>query len=71
MLATVVGIGLLARDPAPPPIASAQDVDPGNCHGARQELKFAWLKPGEEPTVPTSGSGSLCLAVYHLPSDAR
>jgi hypothetical protein len=41
-------------------------VDAGNCHGPRRELRFAWLKPGEEPLTPT-GPTSVCLAVYEVP----
>jgi len=50
---------------------TAHLVDVGRCHSARRELKFAWLKPGEEPLQPVAGPSSVCLAVYTSPRDQR
>jgi hypothetical protein len=73
--AALVSAGLLAPGPttpvhlaapaSPDPAGAQPLVDAGNCHGPRRELRFAWLKPGEEPTLP-AGPASVCLAVYEV-----
>jgi hypothetical protein len=50
---------------------AAHLVDLGHCQSARRELRFGWLKPGEEPLQDLSGSPPACLAVYPLPPDPR
>jgi len=66
LLASILVTGLLVREPAAAPSMLAQNVDAGLCHGPRQELRFAWLKPGEEPTVSPAAQPSICLAVYQV-----
>ena len=51
-----------ARQATAPLDAEEVVADPGHCHGPPRELRFEWLKPGEEP-MPTTHS-SVCLAVY-------
>jgi hypothetical protein len=76
LTAAIVVPGLLATRPADLRELDSQaglraepvrTVDLGHCHGVRRELRFEWLKPGEEPTVPASPRSAVCLAVYEIP----
>jgi hypothetical protein len=67
--------GLLVPGPAELPAADSEPlaeavraVDLGRCHGPRSELRFGWLKPGEEPAQPAAHS-SVCVAVYRVSVD--
>jgi hypothetical protein len=50
---------------------AAHLVDLGRCRATTRELRFEWLKPGEEPALPEAGQASVCLAVYPVPADPR
>jgi hypothetical protein len=77
-LATVLLVtGLLASRPSDIPVPPAAGraraeaaylVDVGRCRSAPKELRFEWLKPGEEPLQPVTGHASVCLAVYPVPA---
>jgi len=76
LAAALLTSGLLVPGPTAPPgglgpspvlAQPAQAQDAGHCMGPRRELRFAWLKPGEEPTLPVTGQASVCLAVYEVP----
>jgi hypothetical protein len=68
--------GLLASGPAELPASgvlsrplaeAVKAVDLGHCHGAHSELRFGWLKPGDEALEPAPHS--VCVAVYRVSGD--
>jgi hypothetical protein len=58
----LVRVSAHQKHAAPARAATVEAADPGHCHEPRRELRFGWLKPGEEP-MPTSRS-PVCHAVY-------
>ena len=53
----------------PPDAPSGSTV---SCGTVRRELRFGWLDPGEEATLPPERRGvAACLAVYHLTDAPR
>jgi len=77
---TLLAWGLLAFRPSAipmlPPAADAQAeaahlVDVGHCRASPRELRFEWLKPGEEPPPSDAGQAKVCLALYPVPADQR
>jgi hypothetical protein len=71
--------GLLVSRPPDIPVSQATGaqaeaahlVDVGRCRAATRELRFEWLKPGEEPSLPDAGHASVCLAVYPIPAERQ
>jgi len=57
----VLAFGLLLRSGSP-----AAPEEP-LCEETRSELRFEWLKPGEEPSAELTASPA-CLALYRMRS---